>query len=141
MGKREAEFEGFLRGLGTAQKLAEEAEEEGKQASGAIEHRIRLSRSTGVTLPMKRKDLHLATVPMKAYTIKTVLAVSLIALHEEFRFGKQRLYKFMQEYNRYADELTAGRIDWVDILDYMKDETGIEVEMPRELMQQKMTMD
>lgn len=141
MSRKDLEFEGFLRGLGTAKKLAEEADENGSPASEAIERRIRLSRSTGVTLPMTRKELHLATVPIKAYTIKTVLSVSLIALHEEFKFGKGRLYRFMQEYNHYADALAEGSIEWVDILDYMKDSTGIEVEMPKELTQQKMTMD
>lgn len=55
MSKKDAEFEGFLRGLETARKTALETEEDGGCVSDVLEKMIRQRRTTGVTLGLTKK--------------------------------------------------------------------------------------
>ena len=61
MSKKDAEFEGFLRGLETARKTALEVEQDGGRVSDELNRMIRMRRSTGITLPMTKKQLDAAT--------------------------------------------------------------------------------
>ena len=96
MSKKDAEFEGFLRGLETARKTALEVEQDGGCVSDELNRMIRMRRSTGVTLGMTQK-----------------------------------------EFNRHIDALMEGSIDWHDIVACLEVETGVKLEFPKDLMQQK----
>ena len=137
MSKKDAEFEGFLRGLETARKTALEVEQDGGRVSDALERMIRMRRSTGVTLPMTKKELDAATLTMKCYCYSSVQAMAMIILYEQNQWGAKRLLRFQKEFNRHIDALMEGSIDWHDIVACLEAETGVKLEFPKDLMQQK----
>ena len=137
MSKKDAEFEGFLRGLETARKTALEVEQDGGRVSDEPNRMIRMRRSTGVTLPMTKKELDAATLTMKCYCYSSVQAMAMIILYEQNQWGAKRLLRFQKEFNRHIDALMEGSIDWHDIVACLEAETGVKLEFPKDLMQQK----
>ena len=73
------------------------------------------------------------SVTIKEYTVQTVLAMCMIVLWEQYGFGQKRLTRFMQEFLVHSLALAGGEIDWIDILDCLHAETGIELQMDDEL--------
>ena len=137
MSKKDAEFEGFLRGLETARKTALETEKDGGCVSDELNRMIRMRRSTGITLPMTKKQLDAATLTMKCYCYSSVQAMAMIILYEQNQWGAKRLLRFQKEFNRHIDVLMEGSIDWHDIVACLEAETGVKLEFPKDLMQQK----
>lgn len=137
MSKKDAEFEGFLRGLETARKTALETEKDGGCVSDELNRMIRMRRSTGITLPMTKKQLDAATLTMKCYCYSSVQAMAMIILYEQNQWGAKRLLRFQKEFNRHIDALMEGSIDWHDIVACLEAETGVKLEFPKDLMQQK----
>lgn len=137
MSKKDAEFEGFLRGLETARRTALETEKDGGCVSDELNRIIRQRRSTGVTLPMTRKELDAATLTMKCYCYSSVQAMAMLILYEQNQWGAKRLLRFQKEFNRHIDALMEGSIDWHDIVACLEAETGVKLEFPKDLMQQK----
>lgn len=137
MSKKDMEFEGFLRGLETARRTALETEKDGGCVSDELNRIIRQRRSTGVTLPMTRKELDAATLTMKCYCYSSVQAMAMLILYEQNQWGAKRLLRFQKEFNRHIDALMEGSIDWHDIVACLEAETGVKLEFPKDLMQQK----
>ena len=137
MSKKDAEFEGFLRGLETARKTALEVEKDGGCVSDELNRIIRQRRTTGVTLGMTRKELDAATLTMKCYCYNSVQAMAMLILYEQNQWGAKRLLRFQKEFNRHVDALMEGSIDWHDIVACLEAETGVKLNFPEDLMQQK----
>ena len=137
MSKKDAEFEGFLRGLETARRTALEAEEDGERVSDVLKKMIRERRTTGVTLGLTPKQLNAATLTMKTYCYNSIQAMAMIILYEQNQWGPKRLLRFQKEFNRHIDALMEGSIDWHDIVACLEAETGVKLEFPKDLMQQK----
>ena len=137
MSRKDAEFEGFLRGLETARKTALETEKDGGCVSDELNRMIRMRRSTGITLPMTKKQLDAATLTMKCYCYNSVQAMAMLILYEQNQWGAKRLLRFQKEFNRHVDALMEGSIDWHDIVACLEAETGVKLEFPKDLMQQK----
>ena len=137
MARRDAEFEGFLRGLETARKIAVETEQDGGRVSKELDKTIRMRRSTGLTVAMSNKELKMASEAMKAYIIHNVLKMSLIVLYEQFGYGAKRLSRFIEEFEIHTNALMDGSIGWEDIEYCLKAETGIVLPYPDELRQQR----
>ena len=136
MARKDAEFEGFLRGLGTAERIAEEVERDGGCVSDELKRVIRMRRSTGITLGCTQKELQAASETMKTYCYESVLAMTLIILYEQLGFGPKRLSRFQNEFNIHVDALMEGSIDWHDIVECLEVETGVKLTFPKDLMQQ-----
>lgn len=141
MGKKDAEFEGFLRGLETARRIANEVENDpnGGKVSVELAKTLKMRRTTGVTLICTKKELNAATETMKFFTIHSVFAMSALILYEQFGFGLKQLTKFKTEFDIHAKALMEGSIDWLDVMEGLKSETGMELFIPKELMQQRIT--
>lgn len=137
MSKKDVEFEGFLRGLETARRTALEAEEDGERVSDVLEKMIRMRRTTGVTLGLTPKQLNAATLTMKTYCYNSIQAMAMLILYEQLGFGPKRLLRFQKEFNLHIDALMEGSIDWHDIVACLEAETGVKLEFPEDLMQQK----
>jgi len=137
MSKKDAEFEGFLRGLETARRTALEAEEDGERVSDVLKKMIRERRTTGVTLGLTPKQLNAATLTMKTYCYNSIQAMAMIILYEQNQWGPKRLLRFQKEFNLHIDALMEGSIDWHDIVACLEAETGIKLNFPEDLMQQK----
>lgn len=139
MSKKDAEFEGFLRGLGTAVRIAREVEADpnGGTVAATIEKTIRMRRSTGVTLPITPREMAAATETMKANTIHTVLAMTLLILYEQNGWGAKRLNRFIDEFNTHTQALMEGSIDWNDVVECLESAAKVSLNFPEDMRQQK----
>ena len=137
MSKKDAEFEGFLRGLETARRTALEVEKDGGCVSDVLAKMIRMRRTTGITIATTPKELNAATLTMKCYCYNSVQAMAMLILYEQNQWGAKRLLRFQKEFNRHIDALMEGSIDWHDIVACLEAETGGKLEFPKDLMQQK----
>ena len=137
MSKKDAEFEGFLRGLETARRTALEVEKDGGCVSDVLAKMIRMRRTTGITIATTPKELNAATPTMKCYCYSSVQAMAMIILYEQNQWGAKRLLRFQKEFNRHIDALMEGSIDWHDIVACLEAETGVKLNFPEDLMQQK----
>ena len=58
---------------------------------------------------------------------KTFKLLGLMALHDEFDFGKVRLQRFLDKLDDLIDSVGKGYIDSVDLNETLSKETGIDV--------------
>lgn len=137
MSRKDAEYEGFLRGLATAQRAALEAEKDGERVSDTLKKMIKMRRSTGVTLPITPREMAAATETMKANTIHTVLAMTLLILYEQNGWGAKRLNRFIDEFNTHTQALMEGSIDWNDVVECLESAAKVSLNFPEDMRQQK----
>lgn len=109
-------------GLALAMKIVREGGRE------ALEEEMRVRGVTGINVNLTEKELVQALLPIKEMTIRTVLAMSLAVLRDEFGFGKARLQKFMDRFTEKSDCLSGGWVSWADICQTIQAETGIEID-------------
>jgi hypothetical protein len=50
-------------------------------------------------------------------------------LQDEFDFGKKRIGRFMDRFNRKTGAMKYGFVSWMDIANSLQKELGIEVEL------------
>jgi len=86
---------------------------------------------------MTQKELNAATLTMKCYCYNSIQAMAMLILYEQNQWGAKRLLRFQKEFNRHIDALMEGSIDWHDIVACLEAETGVKLEFPKDLMQQK----
>ena len=62
-------------------------------------------------------------------TFDTMLSIRLMVLRDEFDFGKKRLERFNDRFAQKATSLADDYCTWLDIVDVLKEETGIDLEI------------
>lgn len=136
MSRADKEGEARLQGLALAYKVV--CDEEGKDSKAAIalEREIKFRRRSGVKVLYTRKEIAKASEEIKQLTIHTVLAMVMLILWEQFGFGWKRLKRLKDEFDLHADALVKDEITWDDVLDSLKECTGIEVVLPDEVKYQ-----
>ena len=109
-------------GLSLALKIVKEGGQE------ALEKEIKARGATGINTSLSQKELDAALLPIKELTIRTLLAMSVSALRDEFGFGKDRLQRFVNRFMKKTDCLAEGWITWKDLCENIQEETGIKIE-------------
>ena len=66
---------------------------------------------------------------VKGRTIDTICLLSAVTLRDEFGFGKDRLRRFVERFNEKADCLGDDYVTWGDMIEQMKEETGIDFDI------------
>lgn len=94
-----------------------------------LEKEVRFRNRTGVSLNLTRQELAAGSQNIKNMTFDTMLAMSLMVLRDEFDFGKKRLERFKDRFTQKAASLAGDYCTWLDIIDTIKDETGIDLEI------------
>nr|DAE69902.1 MAG TPA: hypothetical protein [Caudoviricetes sp.] len=84
---------------------------------------------TGVSLNLTRQEIAAGSDKIKNMTFDTMLAMSLMTLRDEFTFGKKRLERFKDRFTEKAASLAEDYCTWLDIVDVLKEETGIDLEI------------
>lgn len=74
-----------------------------------------------------KKDLEYGSEQIKTVTIDTLLIGACAILHDEFGFGKARIEKFIQGYNKIAAYLIRDWLDWYDLIDEIKARLDIDL--------------
>lgn len=80
---------------------------------------------------MCKKEVAKASDKIKAMTCDTVMALSVLTLHDEFGFGKKRCEQFMARFNLKTDCLMDDMVKWKEILDIIHEEMGIDMTIRR----------
>lgn len=80
------------------------------------------------TLPLEvnQKQLDEAVYKIKLNTIDCILIMSCMVLRDEFDFGQKRLERFCERFNLKTDALCDEEIIWDDLIQTLKEETGLE---------------
>ncbi len=109
-------------GLALALKIVREG------GADALEEEIRVRGVTGISVNLSQKELMQALDPIKDLTIRTMLAMSVATIRDEFKFGKDRLQRFVNRFMQKTECLADGWVTWKDICQNIQEETGIEIE-------------
>lgn len=109
-------------GLALAMKIVRDGGTE------ALEKEIKARGVTGINVNMSQKELEQALAPIKDLTIRTLLAMSVATLRDEYGFGKDRLQRFVNRFMEKTDCLMKGWVTWKDICQNIEDETGISID-------------
>lgn len=94
-----------------------------------LEKEVRFRNRTGVSLNLTRQELAAGSQNIKNMTFDTMLAMSLMVLRDEFDFGKKRLERFKDRFAQKATSLADDYCTWLDIVDVLKEETRIDLEI------------
>lgn len=93
----------------------------------ALEKEINERKATGISVNMSMKEIDTAILPIKELTIRTVLAMSVATLRDEYGFGKERLQRFADRFMLKADCMSEGWLTWKDLCENIEEETGIHI--------------
>ena len=67
-------------------------------------------------------------------TIATVLMMSAMVLRDEFGFGRDRMNKFIDRFNKKTSCLVEGYVYWKDMQQTIAEETGLFIPLPDEFL-------
>ena len=123
MSKLDKYMQGRTEGMEFALRLAKD------KGIEELEKEVRFRNRTGVSLNLTRQELAAGSQNIKNMTFDTMLAMSLMVLRDEFDFGKKRLERFKDRFTQKAASLAGDYCTWLDIIDTIKDETGIDLEI------------
>lgn len=123
MSKLDQYMQGRTEGMEFALRLAKD------KGIEELEKEVRFRNRTGVLLNLTRQELAAGSQNIKNMTFDTMLAMSLMVLRDEFDFGKKRLERFKDRFTQKAASLAGDYCTWLDIIDTIKDETGIDLEI------------
>lgn len=123
MSKLDQYMQGRTEGMEFALRLAKD------KGIKELEKEVRFRNRTGVSLNLTRQELAAGSQNIKNMTFDTMLAMSLTVLRDEFDFGKKRLERFKDRFTQKATSLADDYCTWLDIIDTIKDETGIDLEI------------
>lgn len=106
-------------GLAFALKIVREGGQD------ALEEEIRQRGVTGIHVNLTQEELIQALNPIKGTLVRTILAMSVAALRDEYGFGRERLQRFINRFMQKTDCLTDDYVTWKDICENIEEETGI----------------
>ena len=87
-----------------------------------------------IPLGVKEQDLKNFSEREKRNTIATVLMMSAMVLRDEFGFGRDRMNKFIDRFNKKTSCLVEGYVYWKDMQQTFAEETGIFIPLPDEFL-------
>ena len=92
----------------------------------ALEKECRFRNITGIHTSLAVKDLDKASEKIKEVIADCYVVLSLAVLHDVFQFGEVRCQRFRNGLDKAADYINDGLAEWVDYVNSIKEEMGIE---------------
>ena len=123
MGKIDAQMQARMDGMAYALRIAKREGIEG------LEEELKRRGITRVNLPASHKEIDQELDKIKMQVLDTVLAMSCLVLRNEFCFGEKRLNRFKERFNFETSCLEDGHTTWADVLEMIRKETGIELQI------------
>lgn len=123
MSKLDKYMQGRTEGMEFALRLAKD------KGIEELEKEVRFRNRTGVSLNLTRQEIASGSEDIKNMTFDTMLAMSMMVLRDEFDFGKIRLKRFKDRFTEKTASLVDDYCTWLDIIDTLKEETGIDLEI------------
>ena len=85
-------------------------------------------------LACNKQDIRKFEEYEKKNTLATVLMMTCMTLRDEYGFGFDRMNRFIRRFNTKTECLVDGYVNWKDLQQTIKDETGITIPLPDEFM-------
>ena len=99
----------------------------------ALEKECRFRGVTGIHTSLARKDLDKASEKIKQLVSECCVIMAIAVLHDEFGFGQKRCQKFMAGMDKTSDYIDQGLAKWIDYVQAIKEELGIELSFSGEI--------
>lgn len=99
----------------------------------ALEKECRFRGVTGIHTSLARKDLDKASEKIKQLVSECCVIMAIAVLHDEFGFGQKRCQKFMVGMDKASDYIDQGLAEWIDYVQAIKEELGIELSFSGEI--------
>lgn len=99
----------------------------------ALEKECRFRGVTGIHTSLARKDLDKASEKIKQLVSECCVIMAIAVLHDEFGFGQKRCQKFMAGMDKVSDYIDQGLAEWIDYVQAIKEELGIELSFSGEM--------
>lgn len=96
----------------------------------ALEKECRFRNITGIHTSLAVKDLDKASEKIKEVIADCYVVLSLAVLHDVFQFGEVRCQRFRNGLDKAADYINDGLAEWIDYVNSIKEEMGIELKEP-----------
>lgn len=71
----------------------------------------------------------------KKNTLATVLMMTCMTLRDEYGFGFDRMNRFIRRFNTKTECLVDGYVNWKELQETIRTETGILIPLPEEFME------
>lgn len=99
----------------------------------ALEKECRFRGVTGIHTSLARKDLDKASEKIKQIVSECCVIMAIAVLHDEFGFGQKRCQKLMAGMDKASDYIDQGLAEWIDYVQAIKEELGIELSFSGEM--------
>lgn len=99
----------------------------------ALEKECRFRGVTGIHTSLARKDLDKASEKIKQLVSECCVIMAIAVLYDEFGFGQKRCQKFMAGTDKASDYIDQGLAEWIDYVQAIKEELGIELSFSGEI--------
>ena len=93
-----------------------------------LEDEIRFRGKANVNLGVEKKVLDKATEPLKELCCQTIRIAFISVLHDEFGFGKKRLRRAVNAFDKLTAYLMHGWLHWLDLVEEITNRMEMEVE-------------
>ena len=97
----------------------------------ALEQEAKFRKKTVIPVQTERKLCDDAIERIKMNTIDTIRILSIAVLRDEFGFGKDRLRRFIDRFEKKTECLCEEYVNWEDLIENIKEETGLEENIRR----------
>lgn len=97
----------------------------------AAEKELEMRGVRGIPLAVKEGDLVRFSTREKKNTIATMILMACMTLRDEFGFGFDRMNRFIDRFNTKTECLVDNYVDWEDIQQTIKEETGLFIPLPK----------
>ena len=129
MGKLSKEEMARFQGAAWALRMVEEKGLEAAQMD--LEQRgIR-----NLPLACNKNDIRKFEEYEKKNTLATVLMMTCMTLRDEYGFGFDRMNRFIRRFNTKTECLVDGYVNWKELQETIREETGILIPLPDEFME------
>ena len=125
MGKQNDIMQGRNEGMAFALRIVQE------RGIAGLEKEVHSRNITGINARITHEEINTAIEKAKMMVLDTVLAMSCMVLRDEFGFGHDRLNRFKERFNKKTECLLDDYASWEDILETIKDETGVQLQIRR----------
>ena len=98
-----------------------------------LEKEIRFRNVTGINSRLRLREIDTGVQGIKNLSIKTVTALSVAVLYGEFGFGKKRIERFLDTFEKAVVDLSRGIVTWPDICENIEKLTHVRVGLLEDL--------
>lgn len=88
-----------------------------------------------IPLGVKKQDVDAFADREKKNTIATVILMACATLRDEYGFGFDRMNRFIRRFNTKTECLVDGYVNWKDMQETIRQETGLLIPLPDAFME------